>query len=59
MAIKYLVIVYKDGEPIVVYSTDFLNRAIEELESLICGGERLVAIEVAEVPATSGGGRSG
>lgn len=46
VGVRYLVIRYKGGEPVVEYATEFLNRAIEEAERLIVNGERLVSIEV-------------
>ncbi len=43
--IKYAVVVYRNGEPVVVFDTEFLNLALEELERRVTWGERFVAIE--------------
>jgi len=48
VGVRYLVIRYKGGEPVVEYATEFLNRAIEEAERLIVNGEKLVSIEVSK-----------
>jgi len=48
-AVKYLVIVHRNGEPKVVYNSEGLSSALLVLTALIGCGERMVSIERIEV----------